>query len=177
MARVEYIDETLLSIAAECGCTLVAMGVECGDEQFRKEKLNRYNTNAQIINAFALCKKYGITTTSFNIIGYPFPGEEERIGSTIALTKIIQPDFAQFSIFYPFPGTALYDYCIEHDLIDKHKQERYKNLYTESILKGVSLHEKRIELSKMFNKGDQDMLLDDTLTNAVIRKIKRVIKQ
>jgi radical SAM superfamily enzyme YgiQ (UPF0313 family) len=154
MARVEYINSDIISTAAESGCRHVAMGVECGDEQFRKKVLNRHNTNEQIINAFSLCKNYNIPTASFNIIGYPCPGDEERTQSTIELNRILQPNYTQFTIFYPFIGTTLYDYCVKHDLIDPEKQRKSQNLYNDSILRGVSLHKKRIELDKMFNKVD-----------------------
>jgi len=154
LARVEYIDEEIVQAAKECGCVHVGLGVECGDEQFRKEKLNRHNTNEQIIEAFRILKEHGIKTASFNIIGYPFPGEEERIQSTVKLNELLQPDFVQFTIFFPFLGTKLYDYCVLEDMIDTEKQKRAKNIYDESILKGVSLHDKRNELSAMFNKED-----------------------
>jgi radical SAM superfamily enzyme YgiQ (UPF0313 family) len=154
LARVEYIDDEIVKAAKECGCVHVGLGVECGDEQFRKEKLNRHTTNQQIIHAFRLLKNAGIKTASFNIIGYPFPEECKRTVKTVSLNKVISPDFVQFTIFYPFPGTKLYEYCLKEDLIDLEKQKKAKNIYDESILKGVSLHDKRNELSAMFNKED-----------------------
>ena len=118
MGRVESIDKEMADHLSATGCKYVAMGLECGDEAFRKKHLSRFMTNAQIISAFKLLKARGIKTASFNMVGWPFPGEEKRAQATIKLNKEADPDYIQVTWFYPFPGTKLYEHCIKNDLID-----------------------------------------------------------
>ena len=152
LARVEHITPEVTYMASECGCKYISMGVECGDEYFRKRHLNRHMTNEQIIKAFALCKEHNIYTTSLNIIGYPFDYDNKLTESTIHFNKILNPDYLQASIFYPFQGTPLYSYCMLHNLIDPMKSKRSTDCFTDSILKNVSLAQKRSDIMSAFNK-------------------------
>lgn len=149
MGRVENMTEETTKFLRKTGCKYLAMGVECGDEKFRKEFLNRHMSNEKIKTAFELCRKNGIFTTAFNIIGYPVDYDDQLTETTIKFNKEINPDFSQVTIFYPFVGTKLYDYCVEKDLIDKTKNvTRY---YGDSVLKGKSLLQKLDEANKILN--------------------------
>jgi radical SAM superfamily enzyme YgiQ (UPF0313 family) len=151
LARVEHLTEDIIKLATDCGCKYISIGVECGNEEFRKKRLNRYMTNEEIIRGFSLCRKHGIYTTALTIIGFPFENDNKLTESTIKLIDIIKPNYLQTSIFYPFVGTPLYDYCIQNDLIDPVKQKRVTSCFEESILKGVDLKDKRNEILKQFN--------------------------
>ena len=149
MARAEHIDEETVKIAKETGCQYVGIGIECGDEKFRKEHLKRYMTNEQIVRAFQLLKAAGISTTSYNMIGFPFDNDEELTKATMELNRQAEPTFVQVTIFYPFPGTALYDYCVEKDLIDTTKS--MTDYYSDTVLKRPSLANRPKEISEMFS--------------------------
>jgi anaerobic magnesium-protoporphyrin IX monomethyl ester cyclase len=151
MARVEFVNPAMADHLKKTGCEYVAMGIECGDEEFRKKHLNRFHSNDQIINAFSLLGKAGIFRSSFNIIGYPFDTDDELTKKTIALNKQVKPDYAYFTIFYPFPGTKLYDRCVELNLIDNERIEKTRQYYEESVLKNVCLKERCLRINTMFN--------------------------
>jgi anaerobic magnesium-protoporphyrin IX monomethyl ester cyclase len=151
MARVEFVTPDMAAHLRDTGCKYVAMGIECGDEDFRKKHLNRFHSNDQIINAFAALKNAGIFRSSFNIIGYPFDNDRALTKTTIRLNKRIVPDYAYFTIFYPFPGTALYDYCIKYHLIDDERLQNTRQYYQESVLKNVYLKKKCARISRRFN--------------------------
>jgi len=151
MVRAEYITPSIVDELCRNGCQYVGIGVECGDEDFRKEYLNRRMTNEQIEKAFALLKKAGIFVTSFNMIGYPYRNDEALTKATVELNRRISPDYVQVSIFYPFPGTKLYEYCVERNLIDQAKLDRTRDYFSESVLKDVSLARKRVEIDLHFN--------------------------
>lgn len=157
MARVESIDQELVDMLASNGLRFMAIGVECGDEEFRREFLNRRMANEQIEHAVALLKGAGIYTKTLNMIGYPVPGDDELTRQSVAFTDKLAPDAAQFTIFYPFPGTKLYDYCLENDLIDPAKWNAASNYYDDSVLRGVSLAKVRNELEARFNPLSQDL--------------------
>lgn len=136
MARVEHITPETVELFRSTGCGYVGMGIECGDEEFRKNFLNRHMTNAQIIEAFRLLRTIpNIMLTSYNMRGYPVPYDAELTEKTRQLNAIVNPDIMQMSLFFPFPGTKLHDYCVEHDLIDKDKLENITEYFSKSVLK------------------------------------------
>jgi len=160
MVRVEHVNPEIIDIMASNGCRYVAMGIECGNEKFRRKHLNRRMSNQQIENAFFLAKRAGIFTTSFNMIGYPFDNDEFLTKETISLNKKISPDFVQVSIFYPFPETKLYQRCIDMDLIDFKKVENAREYFSESVLRGVSLKEKLGKINRLFNPHGFNFAVD-----------------
>ncbi len=134
MGRVEDVDEQMAQLLKSTGCKFVSMGVECGDEEFRRKYLKRFMSNDQIRKAFRLLRAAGIQTIAFNMIGWPWPEMEDRLTqSTIKLNKELNPSVIQVTWFYPLPGTELYDYCVEHDLINLDKTARSYHQF--SILK------------------------------------------
>lgn len=136
MARVEHITPTLVDLFRETGCGYVGVGVECGDEEFRREFLNRRMSNKQIIDAFAALHTIpGMKTTAFTMTGWPVPYDARLDQATKDLIAILKPTFRQKNTFYPFPGTTLYDYCVENDLIDWEKWKGVENLTAESVLR------------------------------------------
>jgi anaerobic magnesium-protoporphyrin IX monomethyl ester cyclase len=151
MARVEFVTPDMTAHLKNTGCNYVAMGIECGDEDFRKKHLNRFHSNDQIRRAFSLLGKAGIFRSSFNIIGYPFDNDDELTKKTVALNKQVKPDYAYFTIFYPFPGTKLYDRCVEMHLIDNERIENTRQYYEESVLKNVYLKKKCIDITRRLN--------------------------
>lgn len=156
MARVEHIKVEIVSFLKESGCDYIGAGVECGDEEFRKKFLNRHMKNEQIINAYSILKANGIKTSSFNIIGYPVDYDDNLTQSTIELNKIIHPESVQVSIFYPFPGTKLYDYCISNDLIDQSRLLKANDYYGESILKNKFVKKNQQLMNSIFAKNKEN---------------------
>ncbi len=122
--RVETMDEEVVKMLKDSGCVEIKIGVEVGNEKLRKEVLNRNMTNEQIINVFKLCGRYGVPTTSFNMVGLPYE-TEENIKETIELNKKIKPLRMGVSIFRPYPGTELYEKCKKNDWISSRKIVSY----------------------------------------------------
>ena len=71
--------------------------------------------------------------------------------ATIRLNQAIKPDFAQVTIFYPFPGTKLYDHCIRHDLIDPVRLAEQNRYHNESVLRGYTLGNRREQVASLLN--------------------------
>lgn len=156
MLRVEHVNEENVRLLKETGCVYVGLGVECGNEEFRIKYLHRNMSNSQIECAYSLLRNAGIETCSFNMIGYPFENDNQLTEDTIELNKKINPNKVQISIFYPFPGTKLYEHCINLNLIDEKKVKTQVDYYTESVFKGVMLADKLKEINKLFKNDSQD---------------------
>jgi radical SAM superfamily enzyme YgiQ (UPF0313 family) len=108
--RVETVDQETLAMLRNAGLYSIIVGVESGNDSIRREVLNRRMTNEQIIRVFGWADELGIETWDFNMIG--LPGEtESNIRETMELNRRINPHHIQVSIFYPFPGTPIYESC------------------------------------------------------------------
>ena len=84
------------------------MGLESGDPEMRFKYLKRNMTDEMIINCSKWFHKYGISQFTYNIIGLPHE-DIHRALKTIKLNARIKSDRTIANIFYPYPGTKLYD--------------------------------------------------------------------
>lgn len=133
MERPENMTDEKVRIIKQAGAQRVSIGIESGDENLRKNLLDRRHSNETIISAFRTAKKYGLTTHAFTMIG--LPGQDRHsIEETYRLIRETQPDTVQTTIFYPLRGTKLYEKVVEEELFDPktHMPEGY---YGESCLK------------------------------------------
>jgi len=118
--RVDLADQDSLRMLKEAGCIQVCLGIESGNEFIRNAVMRRKISDRQIADAFGLCRKLGIRTKSFNMVGLPFE-DMEKILDTIKLNVAVRPDVIQVSIFYPYPKTELFKLCAHKNLISQAK--------------------------------------------------------
>lgn len=115
-ARVETIDESVAQCLKDAGCISIDFGVESGNEWLRKNILNRKHSNKKIKEAFDISKRHGIKTFSFNIVGLPFE-TRDMARDTLSLNLDLNPNFGMSFYFYPYPGSKLYQMCLDFDLL------------------------------------------------------------
>ena len=116
--RPETITKEILKKLEDINCFRMGIGLEHGSEEFRRTMLGRKVTNDKIVEACKLIEASEITYSVNNMIG--FPGESrDLIFDTIKLNRRINPDTVGTFVFTPFKGTELYDYCIEHEYINR----------------------------------------------------------
>ena len=108
--RVNIVDEETLGWMKKAGCTMIAYGVESGNQK-GLDYLNKGTKIEQIRKAFALTRKTGIKPMAYFILGIPVETYEDEL-NTIAFAKEIKPAYAQFSVLSPTPGTKLYDEAV-----------------------------------------------------------------
>jgi radical SAM superfamily enzyme YgiQ (UPF0313 family) len=114
--RIDTIDEEIISSLKDAGCFHISLAIESGNEDIRRILLQKPITNEEIMNAFKLAKKYKLKTQSFNMIG--LPGERlQYILETIDINKRFQPDRILCSIFMPFKGTELGEWCFDKKIV------------------------------------------------------------
>jgi anaerobic magnesium-protoporphyrin IX monomethyl ester cyclase len=86
----------------------IVIGLESGSERVRKEVLNRRYQNNEILEAADMARRNGIEVGIFNLVGLPTETPSEFV-ETLLLNQQIQPDWHATSIFFPYPGTELYE--------------------------------------------------------------------
>ncbi len=141
-ANVDY--ETL-KVMKDGGLRLFVVGYESGNAQILKnikkgvalETARRFTKD---------CHKVGILIHGTFILG--LPGEtRETIQETMRFAREMNPETIQVSLASPYPGTAFYDYAVEHgyikpdDLVDETGYQKcvinYPNLSGEEIFAAV----------------------------------------
>jgi len=123
-ARVDSVDKNTVELLKKAGCRRVHIGIESGNDYIRQKILKRNITKAQIAECFRLFKEAGIETSAFNMIGLPCE-KAEMIEETISLNRLVKPDYAFISLFYPYPGTELRKLCQENGWISERFVESY----------------------------------------------------
>ena len=113
--RVNLADSELLGVMKDAGCYMIEYGVESGNQRILNN-LKKDITLGQAIEAFKLTHEAGIETVAYFMIGSP---EEtpQTIEETVEFVKKLDPDFVQFSITTPYPGTELYSLSVKHGYV------------------------------------------------------------
>jgi radical SAM superfamily enzyme YgiQ (UPF0313 family) len=121
-ARAETMRPNIIEALARAGCKHIVYGVESGSERVRREIMKRPVSNDRLVEVFEATKAAGIMVTCNYMMG--IPGEtREDIQATMDLHQRLQPfDFGYF-VFYPFPGTPLFQTCRQQGLLPDNWQE------------------------------------------------------
>ena len=113
--RFEVINDEYLEPLKESGCSLIFSGVESTDPVV-KEILGKTTSMDQLRRADASIKKYGIKRLYSFMFGSP-GDTEETMQSYIDFAIKTDPFIMLVAPTMAFPGTALYEYAIEHNLL------------------------------------------------------------
>lgn len=116
-SRVNTIDEEMISELKNAGCTRISFGVESGVQRILN-RIKKGITLEQVEKAFALTRKYKITSLADFMIGHPDETLKD-IEQTLKFAKKIRPDYVQFSVTTPYPGTDLYREALDKGIVKK----------------------------------------------------------
>jgi len=113
--RVDNVDDEMLVEMKQSGCKMIRLGVESGSQEVLN-KIKKGLTIQEIEEGFQLVKRNGIQTLGGFMFGFPFDSRK-TVEKTIQFAKRISPDQVQFSINMCYPGTSLYEYAKEKNLL------------------------------------------------------------
>ena len=134
LSRIEIIDDQYAASLKKMGCRLVNIGIESGNEHYRKEILRRKYSNEEVRKKTELLHRHGISFSTLNII--LLPAEKLKMAlETLRLNITCRPFDAWIAIYQPYPGTELADYAINNDFIDEETKTIPENLFKDSLLK------------------------------------------
>jgi len=115
--RVELVDGDTCRLLREAGCDTVFIGIESGNESFRRDVMHRRMTNGQIRAACRAFHDAGIRFCTNNIVGAP--GETlETAMDTLRLNLECRPALASGFFFQPYPGTEAGELAMRLGLFD-----------------------------------------------------------
>ena len=124
MARPESVREDKVKLIADMQVPLqLSLGIESGSERILKDICKRRSTIEDLKRAAEILKKYNIRTTGYTMVGFPTETREEAF-MTINLVRSLNIENSVMSIFYPFKGVPLRDYCLKHGYITGNEKAR-----------------------------------------------------
>lgn len=118
-ARAETVSPRLLEVLAAAGCKHVVYGVESGSERIRRDVLRRPVNDQRLVEVFRWTRQLGIIVTANYMLG--IPGETRAdVEATLALHDRLAPDDFGYFVYYPYPGTRLFELCQERGYLPDH---------------------------------------------------------
>ena len=114
--RVEQVTPALAAQLSAAGCDYAVIGVECGDDAYRKKMLRKPFTSEDAILAFRLLHDAGIQTFGSFLIGLPFE-TPAQLAATVRLARQIAPSELSWKYYTPERGTQLHALCAQHGLL------------------------------------------------------------
>jgi anaerobic magnesium-protoporphyrin IX monomethyl ester cyclase len=124
--RAEICTLPILRKLKAANCQILAMGVEAGNEEYRRRHLKKRTTDKILIEAFDNCREVGIETVASNIIGLPYE-TPDLVRETIALNRRLDPHALYFFHFAPLPGTELYEVCKKEGYLPNEQEFWYES--------------------------------------------------
>lgn len=107
ITRADLIDDGLLKIMKEAGCSHIDIGIESASPRIL-ELINKKVTLGQIKQTSRLLKNNRMSWGAFFMMGFPQETENE-LKKTLQFMKELSPISIEFSLFTPYPGTKLYE--------------------------------------------------------------------
>jgi len=131
--RPESVKEEKIKLLADMNIPVqISCGIESGSERILFEICNRKTKLQDVKKAFDIITKYNIRATGYTMIGFPTETRDEAF-ETIHFIRELDLDISIMSIFYPFIGTPLREYCIANGYITGN--EKTTNFTDPPILK------------------------------------------
>ena len=121
-SRVDTIDEERLCWMKRAGCRIVGFGVETGNDE-HLSLMGKNATADDARRAIRLCRECGVRSHAFFVFGFPWD-TEESIREVVRFAKELDPDFFDFNLAFPIPGTELYRMVVEEGLCDVQRLKR-----------------------------------------------------
>jgi radical SAM superfamily enzyme YgiQ (UPF0313 family) len=148
-SRIELLDDELLQIMSDAGCTDMFLGVESGSPRVLK-KMNRRYTPEEVKTKVLRCMDFGILPTCSFMIGNPFEDKSD-VEATLTMLKQLKSFKVQTHLFTPLIGTRVYDNSEEYGVEILTNNDDSMNLEAKALLNTRYLTAKEIE--EYYHKG------------------------
>ncbi len=121
--RADLVDAKLLTRMRGRGLTHINFGVESGNEDARRA-MRKDIPDADYVNAFRNCRRLGIKTTAYGIIGGPWE-TKETAKQTFEFIRNLEPDDIMYSPLILHPGTEMHRIGVNDRVIEDDAWAKY----------------------------------------------------
>ncbi|MFH1583251.1 MAG: radical SAM protein [Candidatus Falkowbacteria bacterium] len=114
---INFLDQEVIDAMVKAGLVKINLSPESGSEYIRNEVMGKRLKTEKIYEVFQNCAKHNhLYIGAYFIIGMP-QETRETLQETYEMITKLPADRVSFSLATPYPGTQLYEYCIEHGLL------------------------------------------------------------
>jgi len=139
--RADLTTPEIIKQLKDANCRVVYMGVESGNERMRKETLEKFISDEQILNVCKLLRENNIKIITQNMLGLPGETVEDSF-KTVLFNAKCKATLPAFSMFQPYPKTAITNYAITNGFFDGDFDKLSSN-YLSSTALNYKPYEKR----------------------------------
>lgn len=115
--RPHLIKEDRVKLLKEAGVHIVSFAIESGNQQTRKEVLDRDEPNEVIERGCELLHKYGIKFRMQNMLGLPVDDPLSDALETLRFNIKCKPTLSWCSLLQAYPGTAIADWVVKKGIV------------------------------------------------------------
>lgn len=124
---INRLDKEIISAMVDAGMVCTSLGVESGSEYIRNKIMKKGLSNEKIYETVNECAKHKhLFIKGFFIIGMP-EETHETLQETYEMIKKLPFDKISVNFIAPYPGTELFNCCIENNLLPN-KLEQYVDM-------------------------------------------------
>jgi anaerobic magnesium-protoporphyrin IX monomethyl ester cyclase len=116
-SHVKQLHPRVAEALAEAGCRILKLGIESGSPRVRKEVLQRFMSDEDILGTVEVAEAWNLHTSGFVMVGLPYETHAER-WETVDLLARSRIGRFRTSLFYPFPGTESHRLSVQGGFID-----------------------------------------------------------
>ncbi|HOW84863.1 MAG TPA: radical SAM protein [Candidatus Aminicenantes bacterium] len=118
MASPQQISDEKMALLVKAGLWRVDVGVESGSDRIKKEIFNRQGSNDIVLRAASVIGRYpGVVAYYFFIIGNPYEGRDDLLGTVDLIRRLPAPAFIRTYNLVFIPGTKLFDRACRDGII------------------------------------------------------------
>lgn len=117
LMRAEHLTDEIADFLKWAGCQCISMSIE-STEGVRRIIMNRSQSDEALIDAHALCRKYGIHTFTNVMVGLPDTTVTDDLAA-LELAVKCEPTWQESPIFEPYPRTHLGSYTFSKGYADQ----------------------------------------------------------
>ena len=132
-SHVKQLDPRVAEALARAGCRILKLGIESGSPRVRKDVLQRFMSNEEILETIATAERARLHTSGFVMVGLPFETRSERL-ETVELLARSRIGRFRTSLFFPFPGTEGHRLAVEGGFLDRGREATLTNFTDSSCL-------------------------------------------
>lgn len=118
--------EDVFEKLSEAGCIILFFGVESGSERIRNKIIKKGVQDKDIINAASLCRKFGIESNFYLMMGFPTETKED-LKATGEIGIKANADLIGIHLTKILPGSKLWDISVNEGKIEENFIDMYIN--------------------------------------------------
>jgi radical SAM superfamily enzyme YgiQ (UPF0313 family) len=156
--RIDRVNEKVLALLKKAGCFSVHLSVDSSSAHVQEKILGRQMRSVDVVGQLNMIHQFGINTWVNFMLAAPESKLHDDLDS-IRISKKGRVTYTAYSTTVPMRGTRLYDYCVQHELIDQHSHKSdMTGCWSQSTL-------------NCFSKKEKNIRYNIYLTGAIIAKL------